>query len=141
MLNILCNLLNTIQKWKAEWLCEYRMIVNVSAVWLFIPWLHGLLGAAAPSHCHTLQSMVSYITSLGKRWKFKDEVQFLLNPYDVCSFATSENHSRPIIHLEPSVLYSILLSYLPGGSLSCVLVTPLNSLSHYFLHEPLISVT
>ena len=35
MLNILCNLLNTIQKWKAERLCGYRVIVNVSAVF---PW-------------------------------------------------------------------------------------------------------
>lgn len=89
---------------------------------------------------HYKESMVPFITSLAKRSKFEDEIQFLLNPYDFCSVATSANHSQPIIHLEPSVLYSIPLSYLPGGSSSCVLVPLLNSRSHYFFHQPLISV-
>ena len=47
VLNILCNLFNAIQTWKAEWLCGYRMIVNVPVVRLLILMIAWLTGSCS----------------------------------------------------------------------------------------------
>ena len=69
MLNISCNLLNTVWKWKTEWLPGYRMVVNVLFVY---PWDHVVTGVAAPCCCSTSwECILPHIISPGKKSKFK----------------------------------------------------------------------
>ena len=133
MLNISCNLLNTVLTVKAEmvvWVQSRRKCISC------LPsWLHVWLGAVTCCHCPASQEkIVPHMASLGKDPNSKFEVLLLLNLYCFCIIVKSKNHKLKDYKLGTVCTWKILCVTINSTTWVKVLSVQPMSVSWFWRH-------